>query len=298
VDSAVRAFGGGELWGTKLVRVIYVDETGHAPKQPICAVAGIMLDPDKQWRALADRIDELKADVPKEIRAGFFFHATDLHYGGKNRNTWADDDRWALLDKLLALPRELRIPLAVGWCHRTKSPAPMVAKRMPVYSHALSYVLCLKAADDLIDNHAPQNEVAMVVAEERPEAHRMLRLAHNIVSSKDLIRQLLPDLPEHFAISRIKAPPAFAAKSEEVLLQMADACAFAFQRFLNGAARGDHLLQAILGKSIDNEVRQRFDAAGGFVSLWWNDPVVLSGSIADGTRLDPCRNLDLVVPIL
>ncbi|MER9432360.1 hypothetical protein [Mesorhizobium sp. M0408] len=103
--SAVRAFGGGPLVGDKIVRVVYVDETGHTTREPVAIVAGLILDPDRQWRVLADRIEALKADVPEKFREGFIFHATDLEHGGKYRHDWPDEDRWALLDRLIALPR-------------------------------------------------------------------------------------------------------------------------------------------------------------------------------------------------
>ena len=79
---AVRAIGGGPLVGDRLVYVIYLDETGHDKKNKIVAVAGVVLNPDKQWVQLANGIEELKARVPEQHRDGFIFHATDLYYRG------------------------------------------------------------------------------------------------------------------------------------------------------------------------------------------------------------------------
>lgn len=81
------------LVGDRLMRVVYLDETGHSFKEPHAAVAGVLLDPDQQWAALAQSIDHLKKDVPEQFRNGFFFHASDLFGGGKWRSTWPDEDR-------------------------------------------------------------------------------------------------------------------------------------------------------------------------------------------------------------
>jgi hypothetical protein len=58
--------------GTKLVRVIYLDETGHSYKEPVAAVAGVILDPDRQWRLMADEIEKLKETVPAQFRDAAF----------------------------------------------------------------------------------------------------------------------------------------------------------------------------------------------------------------------------------
>src|SRR5258707_814398 len=83
---------------------------------------------------------------------------------------------------------------------------------------------CFKAADIFMVNGSPADEVAMVIAEERNEARRALRAAHNLALNRKLVEQWLPEFAHLFPILRVKAPPAFASKEEEILLQMADAC--------------------------------------------------------------------------
>jgi hypothetical protein len=198
-----------------LVRAIYLDETGHSFKEPIAAVAGVILDPDKQWRSLADEIEKLKDKIPAEFREGFIFHAADLFYGGKYRDRWPDDDRWSLLEELLAVPRKLSIPLVAG-C--SKKP-PKADREEPhtdsLIIHSMAYMLCLKAADEFMVRAAPPDEVAMVIAEERNEAREALRAAHRLVLDKALVEKFLPEFTHMFPISRIKAPPAFASKDAD-----------------------------------------------------------------------------------
>lgn len=126
-------------------------------------------------------------------------------------------------------------------------------KDMSVISHAIGYALCLQAMNDLMVRNVPENEVAMVIAEERPEAHRALKLCQKLFSDEKLLQQYVPSWAElsNGPISRIKAPPNFAAKDEEILLQMADACAFVFQRALNNAQGAEQLLTSMFGEVPD-----------------------------------------------
>jgi Protein of unknown function (DUF3800) len=240
----VVAFSGGPLVGTKLVRVIYIDETGHSYKEPVAAVAGIILDPDKQWRLMADEIEALKQFVPEAFREGFVFHATDLFYGGKYRRGWPDEDRWSLLENLVALPRKLKVPLVLGCAEKPAEELRNKPQLDSVVIHVLAYLRCLKSADTYMKDFASPDEVAMIVAEERKEAREAIRAAHNLAMS-NLIDQVMPSLGG--PITRIKTPPAFASKEEEILLQIADACAWTFQRHLRGGEQSDRYIHAMFG---------------------------------------------------
>ncbi|MCQ4188880.1 hypothetical protein [Methylocystis suflitae] len=110
-----KAFGGAPLSGDRLVRVVYLDESGHSSNEDAAIVSGVILDPDKQWLLLTNEIEALKHKVPEQFRDNFVFHATDLESGGKYRRDWSDEERWTLLNELLALPRKLNIPLVAGF---------------------------------------------------------------------------------------------------------------------------------------------------------------------------------------
>jgi hypothetical protein len=245
-ESSVRAFGGGPLLGDRIVRLIYLDETGHDRKNKIAAVAGVVLDPDKQWLALSERVRKLQEEVPDKFKSTFVFHATDLYYrGGKYAEDWPLDIRRELLMELISLPRQLEIPIVFGFT--TKPATEGKAFSESIVSHSLAYALCLKAADSFMTDCAEESEIAMVVAEERPEAHKALRAAHKMLVDPILRKAVLLDVADKFSITRVKAPPTFASKDEEILLQIADACAFVIQRFLNGAEGFQPLLDSMLG---------------------------------------------------
>lgn len=273
--TSVRALGGGPLLGDKLVRIVYVDETGHSAKEPVVIVAGLILDPDKQWRELADRIRALVSEeVPEEFRPGFIFHATDLMYGGRYRRAWADEARWATLEKLLSIPRELRIPVCLGLARK---PIPRDEKphRESVLTHVIAYALCMKGADRFMVDVAAPNEVAMVVAEHRKEAREHIEKAHYWLTDEESVKSWLPSfMHADFPITRIKAPPAFASKQVEPLLQIADACAFVLQRYVNASYQSDRFLTAFLGNASVIQ-SQGFDTIrdvhGYNGCLWWPD---------------------------
>jgi hypothetical protein len=258
------------------MRVVYLDETGHSFKEPHAAVAGVLLDPDQQWAALAQSIDHLKKDVPEQFRNGFFFHASDLFGGGKWRNTWPDEDRWHLLEKLVALPRLLHVPIVLGFTAKPEERDE--PGREGRYIHAMAYIFCLKAADRFMREQTPPNEIAMVVAEERAEARNAIRAAHNLASSKQLLQQFFgPELCDGLPITRIKAPPAFASKEEEVLLQMADACAWVFQRHLSRRDMSERFTDAMFGEFAQPaQLSAMRTLAANDVCFWWANPEAFS----------------------
>lgn len=266
----VRAIGGFPLEGKKLLRVLYLDETGHDKRSNVTCVAGLIINCDTQWRALAEDVEQLKSYVPEQFQDGFYFHATDLQNGGRYRQTWANEDRWALLDKLIALPRLHNIPIVLGY---TTPPTGISwDPKQSIVNHSLAYSYCLMGGDWYMKNHVP-NEAAMVVAEERPEAHKAMKAAQNLFSSQKLVDEFLPihlqdKLP---LITRIKAPPAFAAKEDEVLLQISDACAFVFQRFWNKAHGYDRLVDAMFGNRPPLEFEKLRDSAANFGCFYWGE---------------------------
>jgi Protein of unknown function (DUF3800) len=229
------------------MRVIYLDETGHSYKEPVAAVAGVILDPDKQWRLMADEIERLKECVPAEFREGFVFRAADLFYGGEYRKQWPDEDRWSLLEKLVSLPRKLKVPLVIGSAQKPPKELRQKPQLDSVVIHAMAYLRCLKPADVYMNDFAQPDEVAMIVAEDRKEAREAIRDAHNLAMSKSLIEQWMPELAHLYPISRIKAPPAFASKEEEILLQIADACAWTFQRHMRAGSQSERFIHAMFG---------------------------------------------------
>ncbi|WP_352648055.1 DUF3800 domain-containing protein [Mesorhizobium sp. M0408] len=140
--------------------------------------------------------------------------------------------------------------------------------------HAEAYGQCIQAADWFMKNHASENEVAMLVAEQREEARRAIEAIHRLYSSEALLKRWYPEwLREklhNLPISRIKGPPSFATKEDEPLLQIADSCAFVFQRHLRGAERSERRLEALFGGFLQPTVLGQIRTqAANYGCFWW-----------------------------
>ena len=82
----VRAFDGSPLAGRRLVRIVYLDESGTSRREPLALVAGVVVDADNQlspskstWRAW------LKSTYQK--RTGKIFPSMPLTYGAGQNTT-------------------------------------------------------------------------------------------------------------------------------------------------------------------------------------------------------------------
>src|SRR5215208_1339807 len=125
-----------------------------------------------------------------------------------------------------------RFPLAISGSFRSRSILPInPVQKEPVRS---------------MREKAPPDEVAMLIAEERNEARAVLRATHKLYCGDKLVKQWLPpSMHAELPITRIKGPPNFASKDEEVLLQISDACAFVLQRYLKEGSNADRFLSAM-----------------------------------------------------
>lgn len=81
----LRALGGDELSGDKLVRFVYLDEsgTGDPGREPWVVVSAVMVHADYQLRLVEKYLSDMADDyIRPEHRLGFVFHAADMLGGG------------------------------------------------------------------------------------------------------------------------------------------------------------------------------------------------------------------------
>jgi hypothetical protein len=238
------------------MKIAFLDESGHSHREPFTIVAGIVIDPDRQWHDISARLDSLRERVPIEFRKYFIFHASDLEFGGKYRERWPANERHSILGEILEIPREFGAVLVMGLFKKTEN---LEARKSwdqkqkldnSLTTHAVAYFLCMKAIDSFLKRHCAEREYAMVVAEQRREAHSTILGVHRLVRSQELISRWVPDFAqEELPAIRLKVTPAFAAKQDEPLLQIADACAFALQRHLNNSYRSEELIESLFGST-------------------------------------------------
>ena len=120
----MRAFDGSPLAGRRIVRVVYLDESGTSRKEPLALVAGVVVDGDHQMIAVEEHLERLvRKHIPEADHENFFFHATNIWSGTKyyrDRNTWPLDRRLEVLRDLVEIPQRFDLPIVFGDCPRNE----------------------------------------------------------------------------------------------------------------------------------------------------------------------------------
>jgi len=250
------------------VRYVFIDEAGTSQKEPVSVVAGIIIHADKHCLRADEAVNDVLDLIPDYIREKCpVFHAKRIWGDKKLRENWSLDERKSLLCSMMSIPRELELSLAVGACRRTTQlPEELLKSRnisLVQAHHGIAFQECVARADSFINKYARYNEVATVISEDVPESKHLLKhlarwlLKTGYVIPKEDVRLVhadggsLLDIDEFRTrkVSRIRMPIHFVEKHDEPLLQIADACAFAFRRFLSKQDHGSDFLKAIVGGS-------------------------------------------------
>jgi hypothetical protein len=242
-----RSISGVELDGDNLSRRVYLDESGISTKEKVTVVAGVIVNPDKQWKAIESCIQDLVNEyVPEEHREGFAFHATDLFHGsGKvfDRRWYPRERSREALKNLLALPLRLHIPVAYGLNCKADNKADMAKfeeryadhpRRIAAVYQAFTYALCAVGVQQYMSRFAEPNELAELLCENTEGASKAVRAVHALLKGKELspagdvdsLAFLKRLVSEHLPLTKIIDGVAFGAKEEAIPLQLADACAF------------------------------------------------------------------------
>jgi hypothetical protein len=70
------------LCGENLVRLAFLDESGRSRHEPIIVVAGILINGDRTYRRLCERLEAIVTEfISAHDRPGFILHAKDIFQG-------------------------------------------------------------------------------------------------------------------------------------------------------------------------------------------------------------------------
>jgi hypothetical protein len=237
----VLSLGGEPLAGDNIVRMLFLDEAGVGnPKdEPLLVVAGIIVNADKQWKAIQRRLRELKDRfMPPEAPEGYSFHATELFSGGKyfTRERYSRSERWSILETILSIPSEFNLPVVHAYLERDLAPDQMER----LYGRA--FIECAASAEAHLRT-LPADEVGMVILEDNHEVRSQVRFMQSAGQTENHL--LHAHLRDKYWLTRIVGEPHFEGKGPSSLLQIADACAFAIKRKAMGKPDVDQFIERL-----------------------------------------------------
>jgi hypothetical protein len=222
---------GVKLQGTKLVRLVYLDESGISVHEPVTVVAGVVINADKHWMLVDDYIRDLIDEyVPEEHRAGFTFHAKDLFHGSGrvfDKRKYPIERSHEALTKLVSIPARFEIPVVCG--HLFKRSSEWLSKQQlkdePGRNQTMAFSFCLLAAERYMRGIADPLEVATLVAEDNTEARRRVKQVHRLLrgtlprseEGDEILSILLEYASDCLPIRRIVDTVYFADKQDAFL---------------------------------------------------------------------------------
>jgi len=197
----VLSFGGVPLQGDNLVRLTFLDEAGisNREEEPIVVIGGIIVHGDFQYKSLRSPVQQVIDNyIPIYDREGFVFHAAELFSGGKyfDRHLWPLCVRWKILEELASIPQELDLPVIFGFQERTKVPGEIDGQLVKDNMHTaacqlLAFSHCLIGIERWMRRDT-DNEVTMLIAEDKPEVKQAFKAIHRICQREDRIIRYMP----------------------------------------------------------------------------------------------------------
>ena len=242
-DPILRAFGGGPLERTSVVRWAHIDEAGVSKNDKVACVAGILSEPDKHYHALAAKLREIEQALPEELRrGGLIFHAKDIWHGNKrfDKDLWLKhgydkDRRRSLVLEICKIPAAFDLPVIMGVNEKEDRKSllvPHIIKTEERANYAIAFMMCCIMLEAYMQEHVAGSEVAHIVAEDTHEMREHARWAYDLIQAPSAswsgpYRAFLPP-------KRIVEDPMFSAKTRSSLLQIADSIAFVTSRHFAG----------------------------------------------------------------
>lgn len=239
-----KSLGGGQLSGTNIVRVVYMDEAGRGliGEEPYFVVACAITHPDTQWHHLRHHYVDLANDVfdlrKDEAINEYVFQAKHVWHGGGDfpRDKFSLTQRMNLMNRLSQVPSLYSVPICVVAIDRAKfakdmDPPSKTEKIRRQLEHSYAYAIALQYVDSWMAQHC-HGEVATVTAEDTDEVKATIQLLHQGLQKVDTADEFYDR--GMFVTRNIVDTVNFAPKDMSPLLQIADHCAFLAKRTTAG----------------------------------------------------------------
>jgi hypothetical protein len=247
-----QALGGGPLIGSRWVRQVYIDEAGTSAKERTAIVVGLIINGDTGFLEAERGITlAIEKHIPSHMQDNFVFHAKDVYGKWRKKEGWdiekCNSVACAWLDIIAAFKP------AIVFSYWSKSTFDLDRQKAELEqsdnAHLIAFVQCVGLADHFIGKFYP-NEVANIWAEDCSKMKTRINRALAHLRSGSFRKFDVDDEIRH-----IKNDIAWTSKAGALPLQLADACAFAFNRRLN-QRRGWEVLWKALGENREIELVQ------------------------------------------
>ena len=236
------------------MQLAYIDESGVEPNDgDFLVVAGVMLDGDRQLISTEWRLDAvMRKHIPETDWDEFYFRATDIwnnHGYFKDKEIWTWPKRRAMLLDLAALPAEAALFVSWGYVNWPSFMATCAGLDMPAadakyVAHLYAFMECSIGIEEFM-SIGPVAEIAMLIAENRPEVQKSLKRAHTMMRTPKFVAQHYPEGHAYLPFTRVREDILFAEKDGSKLLQVADVCAHFIRGHLSGRATSEEFYNAI-----------------------------------------------------
>jgi Protein of unknown function (DUF3800) len=258
---------------------IYIDETGISTNDKVLVVAGVVVDPDRQYLDVAAAINKLISEfVPDEHRNNFAaFHAKDLFHGtGRtlfDRRTYPQERARQALRLLVSIPARFCLPVVFGFVNkfirgpvREKLYAKLKPRQKISNDAGTAFALCAVAAESFMKIDAPSNELATMHAEQNSDTEKIIRVIRKSLGGKTPfnVAKLLSDRAQSYLpITKIIDEISFHHKDDAFLLQIADAAALVLRYLLEERRDCEDLFEAFFtNKDAASSFRQAMASSG------------------------------------
>lgn len=255
---------GAPLAPGRWVKQVHMDEAGSSQREHHVVYASVLLDPDKQFRD-AERLvaERVAALIPLHMQPGFHFHAKDVFGKWRKQEGWRIEQCVEIVGAWMQIAHELNVPVGLSWLRKNVTPDGKCVTNDE--AQMLAFAEAVTLADEYMAEFAP-NEVASLIVEDESGIRPKLRHIHRKLMAGGLSQYW--NFNER--VTHIKNGVMFASKEEAPLLQIADAFAFSFRRYLGGYPGGAALWKA--ASNIANaEATENLSGFGGGRLLLWRD---------------------------
>lgn len=269
-----RALGGGALDGDRLVRFVYLDESGigNAKHDRFVVTVGVIVHADVQWMPIVQYLQDLVEEVIRpEDRRDFYFHGTDLFHGTKktHRNIYSKELRWDALLKLCSAVQKFHLPVVVGFVDRAD---PLLFGKNPldavISAQTATAGICLLQVEEYMREYAHKGEVVSMVYENNDQCRKHIKKLQVLFQDHDAVSTFKAfetnifgesRCTKHLPLQRVVDGAYFAEKQDSSVLQIADACAFVIKRHLMGRPETEQFIAPIFGQLASAEMRIRLE---------------------------------------